>query len=101
MRNYFTLLALGISTPNAGRARPHDDTSCPCLAGRPPRNNRRRGSLLDDEGLPEKRAHSLRGLRALRQPRLDGGGVEVRLLFDRVVPSELLLVKKREGEAWR
>ena len=101
MRNYFTLLAFGISTLNADRARPHDGTSCPCLAGRPPRSNRRRGLLLDDEGLPEKRAHSVRGLRALRQPRLDGGGVEVRLLFDRVVPSELLLVKKREGEAWR
>lgn len=98
MRNYFTLLAFGISTLNADRARPHDGTSCPCLAGRPPRNNRRRGSLLDDEGLPEKRAHSLRGLRALRQPRLDGGGVQVRLLFDRVVPSKLLLVKRREGE---
>lgn len=98
MRNYFTLLAFGISTLNADRARPHDGTSCPCLAGRPPRNNRRRGLLLDDEGLPEKRAHSVRGLRALRQPRLDGGGVQVRLLFDRVVPSKLLLVKRREGE---
>ena len=98
MRNYFTLLAFGISTLNADRARPHDGTSCPCLAGRPPRSNRRRGLLLDDEGLPEKRAHSVRGLRALRQPRLDGGGVQVRLLFDRVVPSKLLLVKRREGE---
>ena len=97
MRNYFTLLAFGMSTPNAGRARPRDGMSSPCLAGRPPRNDRKRCLLLDDEGLPEKRAHSVSGLRPLRQPRLDGGGIEVRLLLNRVVPSKLLLVKKKRG----
>ena len=49
------------------------------------------GTLLDDERLLEKRLHSLRGLSTLGEPRLDGRGVEVRLLLHGIIPTQLLL----------
>ena len=56
----------------------------------PPPTTREASRLLNDERLLEKLPHGVGGLRPLRQPRLDGGSVQVRLLRHGIVPAQLL-----------
>ena len=86
------LLLLLLPPPAAAAAAaPAGGAAPPAAAPPPPPPPAALGpSGVHDHGFLQQHAHGVRGLRANGEPLLDGGGVEVGLLLEGVVPPQVL-----------